>query len=167
MVDRFMKYGVLALAPVLQAVQGWVPEAGTGQVRARALQAVRISMAVGSAGGVLLAALATPASAVLTLGEATMPWLISVICGAAFLGECVAQIVGLSSLVALGGGRQLAVSSFASAILGVPLMALLIALWGLTGAAVGLLLVASGLAVYRVAHARRLAVAHGSAGAVE
>ncbi|MCR2818074.1 hypothetical protein NQ166_04410 [Microbacterium sp. zg.Y1090] len=165
-VDRFMKYGVLALAPVLQAVQGWVPEAGQAEVRTRALQAVRVSIGVGGLGGVLLAALATPVSAVLTLDEATMPWIISVICGAAFLGECVAQIVGLSSLVALGGARQLAVSSLASAILGVPLMALLIGLWGLIGAAVGLFIVASALAVYRVAHARRLAVARGAAEAV-
>ncbi|MEU1972504.1 hypothetical protein ABZ477_12650 [Microbacterium sp. NPDC019599] len=159
MVDRLMKYGILALAPVLQAVQGWVPEQGPEHVPHRARVAVRIGWGIGALGGLGLAGLSTPLSAVLTLGEATVPWGVAAIAGAAFLFEAVAQLTGLAVLVPLGGGRQLAVSSVATAVVGVPLIALLVWWAGLVGAVVGMLLVALGVALYRVAHARRLAAA--------
>lgn len=159
MVDRLMKYGILALAPVLQAVQGWVPEKGPGEMPHRARAAIRIGWAIGAVGGVGLAALSTPLSSLLTLGEATVPWGIAAVAGAAFLFEAVAQLTGLAALVPLGGSRQLAVSSVATAVVGVPLIALLVWWLGLLGAVVGMLIVAAGVAVYRVAHARRLAAA--------
>lgn len=157
MIDRLMKYGVLALAPILQAVQGWVPESGRGTVAARAVTALRVSVAVGLLGGVGLAALSTPVSAVLSVGQAIVPWGVAAIAGAAFAFECVAQISGLSGLVALGGSRQLATSSVASAVIGIPVIALFVLWFGLYGAVLGILAVAAGLAIYRTRHVLRYA----------
>lgn len=157
MVDRLMKYGILALAPVLQAVQSWVPEKGRAEVPHRSSVAVRIGWGIGALGGLGLAALSTPVSQLLTLGEATVPWGIAAVAGAAFLFEAVAQVTGLAVLVPLGGSRQLAVSSIATAVLGVPLIALLVWWLGLLGAVLGMLVVAFAVAIYRVAQARRLA----------
>lgn len=157
MVDRLMKYGVLALAPILQAVQGWVPESGSDRIAVRARTSIRISLFVGALGGLALALLATPVSSLLTLGEATVPWPLATIAGAALMAECVSQVVGLSALVALGGSRQLALSSLASAIIGIPVIAILILWLGVYGAVIGILVVATGVALYRTAHALRLA----------
>ncbi|WP_294981354.1 lipopolysaccharide biosynthesis protein [uncultured Microbacterium sp.] len=157
MIDRLMKYGVLALAPILQAIQGWVPESGRATVGARAVTGVKVATGVGLLGGVALAALSTPVSSLLSLGEAVVPWTVAVIAGAAFAFECVAQIAGLSGLVALGGSRQLALSSIASAVVGIPVIAALVIWLGLYGAILGILIVAAALAVYRAVHVRRYA----------
>jgi O-antigen/teichoic acid export membrane protein len=160
MIDRLMKYGVLALAPILQAVQGWVPESGRDSVAARAITGLKVAAVVGAAGGTALAVLSTPASSLLSVGEAAVPWAVALIAGVAFAFECVAQIAGLSGLVALGGSRQLAISSAASAVVGIPLIALLVLWFGLYGAVLGILAVAAGLAVYRTRHALRYARAY-------
>jgi len=156
MVDRLMKYGVLALAPILQAVQGWVPESGVQRLRERVLTSIRISLGVGALGGIVLAALSTPISSILGVGQATVPWALAAISGVTLMAECVAQVTGLSALVALGGARQLAASSIASAVVGIPMIAVLIYRLGIYGAAIGTLLVACSLAVYRIMHTRRL-----------
>ncbi len=159
MIDRLLKYGVLALAPILQAVQGWVPESGRERTADRAITSIRISVVIGALGGLALALLSTPASELLTVGEAPVPWTLAAIAGFALLSECVSQVTGLSALVALGGSRYLAVSSIASAVLGIPIIAVLVVWLGLYGAVIGILVVATGLAVYRVHHALRLAAA--------
>lgn len=156
MIDRLMKYGVLALAPVLQAVQGWVPESGRDTVAARAVTGLKVALGVGLLGGVGLAALSTPVSALLSVGEAVVPWGVAIIAGAAFVFECVAQIAGLSGLVALGGARQLASSSVASAAAGIPVIALSVFLLGLYGVVLGILAVALVLALYRALMVMRL-----------
>ena len=161
MVDRLMKYGVLALAPVLQAVQGWVPESGRESVAARAVTGLKVAAGVGVLGGVTLACLSTPVSALLSVGQAVVPWSLAVIAGVAFAFECLAQVAGLSGLVALGGARELAASSIASALVGIPLIAALVLWLGLYGAVLGILVVAMSLAVYRVAYVVRYAARYG------
>lgn len=160
MIDRLMKYGVLALAPVLQAIQGWVPESGRDSVAARSITGLKVAAGVGIVGGVALAGLSTPVSTVLSVGEAVVPWAVAGIAGAAFAFECVAQIAGLSGLVALGGTRQLAISSIASAVIGIPAIAALVMWFGLYGAIIGILLVAMALAVYRARYVVLLARRH-------
>lgn len=157
MVDRLMKYGVLALAPVLQAVQGWVPESGRESVAARAVTGLKVAAGVGVLGGATLACLSTPVSSLLSVGQAVVPWSLGVIAGVAFAFECLAQVAGLSGLVALGGARELAVSSIASALVGIPLIAALVLWLGLYGAVLGILVVGVSLAAYRVGYVLRYA----------
>lgn len=157
-IDRLLKYGVLALAPVLQAVQSWVPEAGPQALGARAKRAVTISLGLGPLGGVLLLAFGPLAASILTLGEVALPWYIAALAGAVFASECVSQITGLSSLVALGGTRQLAFSSVAATLAGLAFTAAAVWWFGVTGAVAGMLLVAAWSALYRVRWVQRLSL---------
>ncbi|MCB8044829.1 hypothetical protein JM654_13630 [Microbacterium oxydans] len=132
-VDKLYRYGVLVLAPILQAVQGWVPEAGPEQTRLRARGSLWVGLAVGLFGGACFAFLATPISIPLTVGKAVIPFEIALIAGIGFAGECVAQIVGLAGLVALHKERELAKSSVVAAVISLPLMIPAVLLWGLIG----------------------------------
>ena len=132
-VDKLYRYGVLVLAPILQAVQGWVPEAGPEQTRLRARGSLWVGLAVGLFGGACFAFLATPISIPLTVGKAVIPFEIALIAGIGFAGECVAQIVGLAGLVALHRERELAKSSVVAAVISLPLMIPAVLLWGLIG----------------------------------
>jgi len=157
LVDRLFKYAIIVLAPVLQAIQSWVPEAGAQESPHRARRALGVATAIGLVGGACMAGLATPVSSLLSLGQAVVPWHIGALIGVAFLAECLAQIGGLAALVPLGGMRALALSSIVAAAVGLPVMAGLVALWGLEGAAVGMLLISVATAVWRVRAALRLA----------
>lgn len=157
MADRLFKYAVIVLAPVLQAIQGWVPEAGPEETPRRAGKAIGIAVALGVVGGCCLALLATPVSALLTLSEATVPWHVGIILGVAFLSECTAQIAGLASLVPLRGMRTLTSSSVVCATLGLPVLAGLTAIAGMEGAAVGIALISTSMATWRAVVALRLA----------
>ncbi|WP_282846491.1 lipopolysaccharide biosynthesis protein [Microbacterium oxydans] len=132
-VDKLYRYGVLVLAPILQAVQGWVPEAGPEQTRLRARGSLWVGLAVGLFGGACFAFLATPISIPLTVGKAVIPFEIALIAGIGFAGECVAQIVGLAGLVALHKERELAKSSVVAAVISLPLMIPAVLMWGLIG----------------------------------
>ena len=46
MADRLFKFGSLALAPVQQFLQGWVPEDGPQHIPARCVRAVVIGLAI-------------------------------------------------------------------------------------------------------------------------
>lgn len=155
--DRLYKYAVLALGPVLQAVQSWVPETAGEQTRRRARRTLELGAAIGVVGGLCIAVLAPPVSQFLTVGELRIPIAAAILLGLAFAAEAVAQVAGLAGLVALGGVRHLAWSSIAAAVIGLPLFALLTWGWGVVGAATALFLVALGTAVYRAWHVTRLA----------
>ncbi|WP_193598481.1 hypothetical protein [Microbacterium sp. YJN-G] len=148
-VDKLYRYGILVLAPILQAVQGWVPEAGRSQVRARARITLLVGLGIGVIGGGLFAVLATPVSIPLTVGKAVIPWEIGVIAGVGFGAECVGQIVGLAGLVALRKERELARSSVAAAVIGLLVMIPAALIVGLTGVIAVIALSAIAVAVYR------------------
>jgi len=155
--DRLFKYAIIALGPVLQAVQSWVPEAEGAHTTDRARRTLQLGAVIGLLGGVSIAVLGPLASTILTLGQAPLPWGAAVILGAAFAFESVAQVTGLAGLVALGGVRRLASSSIASAVIGLPLFAIGAGLFGILGATSVLLLVAATTAVYRTVWLLRLA----------
>ncbi len=155
--DRLYKYAIIALGPLLQAVQSWVPEGESVQTRARARRTLQLGAIIGILGGAAIAGLGPIVSSILTLGQATLPWLAAAVLGAAFAFESVSQVTGLAGLVALGGVRHLAWSSIAAAIVGLPLFAGATGLFGILGATGVLLLVAAGTAIYRALWLLRLA----------
>lgn len=162
--DRLFKYAVIALGPILQAVQSWVPEAQGAHTTDRARRTLQLGAIIGVAGGAAIALLGPFASAILTLGQAPLPWVAALILGAAFAFESVAQVTGLAGLVALGGVRQLAWSSIASAVVGLPLFAVGAGAFGIHGATTALLVVAASTAVYRAMWLLRLARAADAVG---
>lgn len=156
MIDRLVKYGVLALAPVLQAIQSWVPEAGAEEVPHRSRRAVAVALAIGGLGGGILAIFAPLASDLLSLGQVSIPVYLAILAGAVFVCESVAQIAGLSSLVALGGTRHLAFSSVVGTCGGVLIACALVWWLGVLGAVLTMLVVAAWLMSYRVVWVGRL-----------
>jgi len=155
--DRLFKYAIIALGPVLQAVQSWVPEAESAHTADRARRTLQLGAGIGVLGGVAIAALGPFVSSVLTLGQAPLPWVAALILGMAFAFESVAQVTGLAGLVALGGVRHLAWSSIAAAAVGLPLFAVAAGLFGIVGAVGVLFVVAAATAVYRAIWLFRLA----------
>lgn len=162
-VDKLYRYGIIVLAPILQAVQGWVPEAGRELTRVRARSSLWVGIAVGAVGGACFAVLANPVSVPLTVGEAVIPVEIAIIAGVGFGAECVAQIVGLAGLVALRRERELARSSVVAAVVSLPLMVPALLVAGLTGVVSVITLSAVLVAAYRIAVLERAARAWATA----
>lgn len=148
--DRLYRYGLIVLAPILQAVQSWVPEAGPKDAWTRARQCVVIGLSIGSIGGLGLALLSPLAASLLTHGAVEISWVLAIVAGIGFGAECVAQIVGLAGLVALRRDAVLARTAIVAAIVSVPLMVPALFAWGIVGIFVVLAASAVGVSAYRV-----------------
>ncbi|QAY68901.1 hypothetical protein [Xylanimonas protaetiae] len=153
--DRFLKFGALAVGPVLQAVQGWLPEAGTSSVRVRARQALLVAGAMGVVGGGAIALLAPAASSLLTDGKVVLSFGIAALVGAAFLFDAVSHVTAMAVLAAMRAQRALAASSALNIVIGLPLVAAMTAAFGAVGAVGGLVVVSLAMALLRVGIALR------------
>lgn len=150
MVDRLYKYGIIVLTPILQAVQGWVPESGAHGTAARAKSSLWVGGAVGLVGGLGLGLLASPVASLLTVGQVSIPPLVSALAGVGFAAECVSQVTGLAGLVALRKERELARSAVWAAGVGLAVMIPAVMMMGLVGAVGVIALTAIAVAAYRV-----------------
>lgn len=166
-VDKLYKYAIIVLAPVLQSVQGWVPERGRHEVARRSRIAVTTGWIVGLLGGVCLAVLTPVFAPLISLGHISVSVPVASIAGLAFVGEAAAQISGLSALVALGHARRLATSSTVAALVGIGLVVVLVVPAGVLGAVTAMCLTAMGLASYRTAVVWRASRSIGPPASVE
>lgn len=132
LIDKFYRYGVIVLGPILQAVQSWVGEQ-RDVLRARARLVLWFSLAVGFVGFLGYAALATPLSLPLSSGEISISWTLGLLGAVAFGGECVAQLIGLAGLVAIGRGRVLSATAVGSALATIALLLPATTAFGVTG----------------------------------
>lgn len=126
--DRFLKYGVLAFAPVLQVSQGWIPEGGVGNQRHRMVRAVQVACAFGLGGGLAIYWLAGPVGLWLTSGAIGLTPALLLPIALAFSVVAVSQVVGLACLMILKASWAVAGSTLAGAVLGAPLICLAAAL---------------------------------------
>jgi O-antigen/teichoic acid export membrane protein len=138
MVDRFFRYGVTALAPVVQGLQSWVPEAGAVHVKRRLRLALWLSAFVALLGAAGIFLLGQPLAAFLSHGTVEIPSLLLASIAVAFASVAVSQVVGLVGLVAFGRSRLLATSTVIGALVGVPLIVLLAFAYGAQGVGIGL-----------------------------
>lgn len=122
--DRLFRFGSLALAPVQQFLQGWVPEDGPGHVPARCVRAVAIGLGFGLVGGGLIAGLSPWASSVLSGGAVPVPFSLSAPLGVAFVFVAGSAITGYACLILLGQVRHVAIASVMAAVIGAPLIVL-------------------------------------------
>ncbi|MFE7846077.1 hypothetical protein ACFUTX_12900 [Microbacterium sp. NPDC057407] len=122
MADRLFKFGSLALAPVQQFLQGWVPEDGPARIRARSERAVVVGLGFGVVGGALIATLSPLASQVLSGGAVLVPFSLSVALGTAFVFVAGSAIAGYACLILLGQVRHVAIASILAAAIGAPLI---------------------------------------------
>lgn len=125
--DRLFKYASVALLPIQQYFQSWVPDP-EADFRRRARIATLAAVVIGIIGGACIAALSPWASTLLSVGRITVPWEVSLPLGVAFVGIATAAIVGYACLVVVGRVRALAVSTLIGALVGAPLILLFAAL---------------------------------------
>jgi O-antigen/teichoic acid export membrane protein len=135
MADKLFRFAVAGFGPVLQVIQGWIPEAGVSASRNRIRVVARLAPAAGLLAGVVLAALTPWASSAFSGGSINIGLELSAPFGVILAGVIVAQIVGLACLIPLGKGAALAKSTAIGAALNVPLMILLGFAFGAPGVA--------------------------------
>jgi hypothetical protein len=120
--DKLFRFALAGFGPVLQVIQGWIPEAGRERSHHRIRIVARIAPTVGLLGGVVLAVLTPWASSLFSRGEIVIDFALSIPFGLIFASVLVAQIVGLACLIPLGKGAALAKSTAIGAALNIPLM---------------------------------------------
>lgn len=133
--DKLFRFAVAGFGPVLQVIQGWIPEAGPDQSTHRIRRVANLAPAVGLSGGLCLAVLTPWASSVFSRGEILVGFNLSVPFGLIFAAVLVAQVIGLACLIPLGKGAALAKSTALGAALNVPLMFALGLAFGAPGVA--------------------------------
>lgn len=120
MADRLFRYAVLALSPVLQFIQGWIPEGGRENVRHRLVRSAQVAPMFGLLGGTAIFLFGPMASEILSNGTVIFPNLLSAAVGTMFFSVAVSQILGLACLVSVGQGKILAQSTVLGAVCGAP-----------------------------------------------
>ncbi|MDQ0800639.1 hypothetical protein [Arthrobacter sp. SLBN-112] len=133
--DKLFRFAVAGFGPILQVIQGWIPEAGRTQSLRRIATVAKLAPAAGLIAGGLLAVLTPWASTIFSGGAIVIGFSLSIPFGAILAGVLIAQIVGLACLIPLGRGAALATSTAVGAALNVPLMLVLGLLMGAPGVA--------------------------------
>lgn len=123
MANQLFKYASIALLPIQQFFQSWVPVDDGGRPR-RMRIATLSAVGIGVIAGALIAGLSPWVSTLLSVGQNPVPLSVSLPLGVAFVGIAIAAIVGYACLVSLGRVRALAVSTLIGAIVGAPLIIL-------------------------------------------
>ena len=122
--DKLFRFGLVAFSPVLQVIQGWVPEGGTAFVHHRARRAAVFGPVLGVIGGAAITVASPTIADVLSHGEIRLTVLQSLPFGLMFTVVACTQIIGLACLVAMNASRALAASTVLGALAGVPLIIL-------------------------------------------
>lgn len=133
--DKLFRFAVAGFGPVLQVIQGWIPEGGASQRDHRIRTVAKLAPVAGLGAGILLAVLTPWASGLFSAGEILIGYSLSVPFGLILGGVIVAQVVGLACLIPLGKGAALAKSTAIGAAFNVPLMFALGIVWGAPGVA--------------------------------
>jgi O-antigen/teichoic acid export membrane protein len=148
--DKLFRFAVAGFGPILQVIQGWIPEAGPHRVTHRIRTVACVAPLAGVLGGLLLTLLTPWASRVFSGGIIEVDYSLSVPFGLVLAGVIVAQVVGLACLIPLGKGPALAKSTAIGAAFNVPLMFVLGIWFGAPGVAWAVALAELLVAVYQL-----------------
>lgn len=158
--DRILRYAITAFAPVLQFVQGWIPEGGLDNRRHRIMRAVQLTPIIGLCGSLAVAFGAPIASNVLLNGQSDMPFSLSIPFAVTFFAIALSQVIGLAGLVTVGESRELARSTVLGAVIGTPIIVLGAIYVGNTGVAWAVAVSEFAVATYQGMVLRRYFVRH-------
>lgn len=137
-VERLQRMGLSVLQAVPNFLQAWVGRGVDQSERLRrARQSVLINVGLGLSAGLGFAILAPPVSRVLFSGVTDIPIELSVLGGLLIAVVCVSRATGNILLVALRDIRSIVRSAIAGAVVGVPLIVSLAAIWGPAGGLIG------------------------------
>jgi O-antigen/teichoic acid export membrane protein len=155
--DKLFRFGLTAFAPILQLIQGWLPEGGPENLRHRIIQAARLTPVIALAGGAAIALLGPWAASFLSAHRIDFGLSLSVPFGIAFSAVAITQVIGLACLVQLHATRALARSTLVGALCGLPLIVVGAVTTGSVGVAWALAVSELAVLVYQYgAMARRL-----------
>lgn len=121
--DKLFRFGLTAFAPVLQFVQGWIPEAGPENISHRIKQAARLTPLISVFGSACVFALGPWAARILSSNNVDFGFDLSLPFASVFLAVSITQVLGLACLVELHRTRALATSTILGALAGVPMIA--------------------------------------------
>ncbi len=153
--DRLFRFSVTAFSPILQFVQGWIPEGGAGSTNHRIRRAAQFAPMLGVIGGSLLAGAGPWAAQLLVPGPNNFGYNLSIPVGVSFAAVAVSQVIGLACLVPIGKARELASSTLVGAILGVPLILLGAVNLGVSGVVWGMAVSEVAVAAFQANVLRR------------
>ncbi|MCO4237893.1 polysaccharide biosynthesis C-terminal domain-containing protein [Pseudarthrobacter sp. MDT3-1] len=148
--DKLFRFAVAGFGPVLQVIQGWIPEAGPARSSHRIRTVAGLAPIVGLLAGLLLALLTPWASPLFSGGVIIIDYSLSIPFGLILAGVIVAQVVGLACLIPLGRGAALAKSTAIGAAVNVPLMFALGIAFGAPGVAWAVALAELVVAGYQI-----------------
>lgn len=158
--DRLFRYAAVAFSPVLQFIQGWVPEGGPRDQAHRIRRAAQAAPVLGVFGGLGLALLGPFAAEILIRDPISFGTSLSTPIGAGFAAVALSQVIGLACLVAIGRARELARSTLVGALAGTPMIVLGALSFGVVGVAWAVALSEALVAGYQVLVLRRYLRAH-------
>lgn len=153
--DRLFRFAVTAFSPVLQFVQGWIPDGGPVSTLHRIKRASQLAPVLGIIGGSLLAVAGPWAAQLLVPGPNNFGYNLSIPVGVSFAAVAVSQVIGLACLVPIGKARELANSTLVGALLGVPMIILGAVYLGVTGVVWGMAVSEAAVAAFQARVLRR------------
>ncbi len=135
--DRIGRFTLMSFTPVNQWLQSWVPGGAhsTTDLRRRIKLAVQLSIGVGICLGLFVALAGPLAANVLSGGAVDVGWTITAPLGISITMSVISRSVGMACLLTLGEQRAVALSAILGAVVGVPMMLVLIPHAGAAGAA--------------------------------
>lgn len=120
--DKLFRFGLTAFAPVLQFVQGWIPEGGVENIPHRIKQTGRLTPLISALGAACIFAFGPWAARMLASSQVDFGFDLSLPFAFVFLAVSVTQVLGLACLVQLHRTRALATSTVVGALTGVPMI---------------------------------------------
>lgn len=155
MAEKFFKYGLTAVGPAVQVLQGSIADPDRVSQDRRVRTAAKYAPFAAASCALVMALCIPWASNLLSGGSLHVGWDLSVPMGIVFGAVTVSQVIGLACLIPIGHGKALAVSTVLGASVGVPLIVVGALTLGAAAVAWGVAISELAVAVYQLAVVRR------------
>lgn len=149
--ERVIRAAIMSVTPFFQWVQGWVPKTSLERPQAQKIKwALRAAYCLAVPLGLAVALLGPSAGNILSAGVVELPLMLTVALGVAVAATTVSRVVGMACLLALGADQSVAISAILGAVVGIPLLFILVADAGSTGAAISFAIAELVVVAYQV-----------------
>lgn len=132
MAFKIMRYGAIALLPVMQSIQAWTPKVPVTRDRLRL--ALRLASGSSMLAAVVVGLTSSFLSNMLSHGQIVVDPLVAIAIALAVFSIGMSQHVGLTGLVLIDKQKTVAVSTVLGAVFGVPAIALATLIYAEAGA---------------------------------
>lgn len=155
MADKFFRYGLTAVGPVVQVLQGSIADPDRTVQDRRIRSAALLAPFVSIAGAAVMALCIPWASRLLSQGAIAVDFSLAIPMGVVFGAVTISQIVGLACLIPIGEGKALASSTVLGAAIGIPLIVAGALTIGVEGVAWAVAVSEIAVAAYQLVVVRR------------